>query len=192
MLYFAYGSNLNVAQMRARCPGATPVGALTVPNAVLRFRGVADVAYLKGGSCPGGLWEITPEDERALDEYEGYDPRSRYPLYDKKYLTLRIKGKVRRALYYQMLTTGIMPPSQVYLDVIAQGYRDFGLPLDRLERAVEHSWWRKRKTPFLRDRYKRKGMPKLARSVYPEEMPNEDDGPINQYLTDGDSSWPYS
>jgi hypothetical protein len=165
-LYWCYGSNLNVRQMRKRCRDATVFGPLVVPNAVLRFRGVADVAYLRGAECHGGLWEISKRDEEALDRYEGVDlARPERGLYVKRYLTLKIKGEVRRALYYQMNATGIMPPSQAYLDVIAQGFRDFGLPLERLQRAVDHSWARQRKTPLLRDRWRRKGAPRLAREV---------------------------
>jgi hypothetical protein len=144
--------------MQSRCPDATPVRALNLPNAVLRFRGWADVAYLKGGTCPGGLWEISRHDERTLDAYEGVA----HGLYEKRYLKLKVRGEVRECLYYMMLNTGIMPPSQAYLDVIAQGYRDFGLDLDRLRRALEHSYWRQRKTPFLRGRWRRKGMAKFA------------------------------
>lgn len=165
-LYFAYGSNLNIRQMRERCPDATPFAPLVLPNAVLRFRNFADVAYYRGAECHGALWEISKRDEEALDHYEGYNER--WPansLYDKKWLVLNVKGEPRRALYYIMNSTGIMPPSQMYLDVIAQGYRDWGLDLDRLQRALDHSWARKRKTPFLIGRWRRKGMPRLAREV---------------------------
>lgn len=172
-LYWCYGSNLNVRQMRKRCPDATPFGPLVLPNAVLRFRGVADVAYLRGTECQGGLWEISRRDEAYLDSYEGVNQvRPERGLYIKRYLTLKIDDEVRRALYYQMNTVGIMPPSQAYLDVIAQGFRDFGLDLERLQRAVDHSWTRQRKTPWLRNRWKRKGMPRLGREVErQEELP---------------------
>jgi hypothetical protein len=42
MLYFAYGSNLNIAGMAQRCPAAKPVSRFLLPNARLVFRGVAD------------------------------------------------------------------------------------------------------------------------------------------------------
>ena len=32
MLYFAYGSNLDLLQMQSRCPGSTPVGSAYFPN----------------------------------------------------------------------------------------------------------------------------------------------------------------
>src|SRR3990167_10714755 len=135
-LMWAFGSNLNVAQMRRRCPNAVKVCKLAVPNARLVFRGVADVEFVQGGKCPGGLWYITAADERALDEYEGVANG----LYDKCYMTLRIKDRTERCLYYLMNEDGIMPPSEHYLASIVQGYKDFGLPLASLNRAVERSW----------------------------------------------------
>ena len=173
-LYWAYGSNLNYEQMRRRCPGAEPFAPLVVPNSVLRFRNVADVAYLAGAECHGGLWEITAEDEASLDHYEGFDAKHpTWGLYSKRYLEIQVDGRRRTALYYIMNEVGIMPPSRAYLDAITQGYRDFGLDLDRLQRAVDHAWNRRRKTPYLRDRWKRKGAPRLAREVRREAIPAE-------------------
>lgn len=38
-LYFAYGSNLDLAQMAQRCPDAEIVGPVRLENYELRFRG---------------------------------------------------------------------------------------------------------------------------------------------------------
>lgn len=163
MLYFAYGSNLNKAQMRVRCPRARPREPLLLPDAVLRFRGVADVVYLKGAACEGALWEITPECERALDEYEGVNHRDENRgMYRKRYLTIRYRGAVVPVLYYQMNRFGIMPPSQGYYDVIRRGYADFGLDPKRLELALSHSHRRHAPTPQLMRSWKRRGMPEPA------------------------------
>ena len=66
--YFAYGSNLNVAQMTQRCPGAKPLGRIELSGWKSVFRGVADAIQEPGAFCYGGVWRITPEDEAALDE----------------------------------------------------------------------------------------------------------------------------
>ena len=79
MRYFAYGSNLNVAQMAQRCPGAKLLGRIKLPGWKLVFRGVADAIQEPGAFCYGGVWRITPEDEAALDTYEGV----RHGLYRK-------------------------------------------------------------------------------------------------------------
>lgn len=157
-LYWAYGSNLNVRAMHRRCPDAVPVGPLIVDNAALVFRGVADVVTCMGALAQGGLWRISAADERALDRYEGVDSG----LYSKEYLIARVDGKARRVLYYQMRVGGIMPPSEGYLDTIRQGYVDFGLDLDALNRAVMDSWERKDVTKHLAARHVRRGRPSLA------------------------------
>lgn len=162
-LYFAYGSNLNVQAMSQRCPKARKVGKLILPNARLVFRGVADCIYSRRSTCPGGLWRITPACEAALDRYEGVSGG----LYRKEYLTVRLKPEAapEEVLIYVMNRGGIMPPWEDYIDTIAQGYRDFALDdqLWQLDRALEHSYDHKNKTPHLQRRWEQRGRPKLAK-----------------------------
>lgn len=161
-LYWAYGSNLCKKSMRLRCPDARPAGSLEVHDAALVFRLFADVVVQRGSSVHGGLWWISPEDEMNLDRYEGVSQR----LYVKRYLRMKVGERVRKVLFYQMGTDrGIMPPGQSYVDVITQGYKDFGLPLEALSDAVAGSWSDKKVTEFLRGRHDRKGKPRLARQV---------------------------
>lgn len=75
--YAAYGSNLNLPQMRKRCPCATVVGTAVIEDYRLLFRGSKTGSYLtiepqEGGRVPVAVWEVTDEDERRLDQYEGY------------------------------------------------------------------------------------------------------------------------
>ncbi len=171
-LYWAYGSNLNVAAMKARCPGAQKFAPLFVPDGALVFRGVADVVLREGGEVPGGLWWITAANERTLDVYEGV----RAGFYLKRYMKLKIKNKkrggkpeVHRCLFYQMsISQGIYPPSEGYLDCIAEGYRDFGLPLSALDAALMAAWEEKKPTRRLIERHKRRGG-ELARVLEVEE-----------------------
>jgi len=166
MLYFAYGSNLNVKQMKYRCPKAVPLGNFYLRDARLLFRGVADCIYLPGAVCPGGIWSITGDCERALDRYEGFkkgDPKS--GMYYKQIIKIRnADGDVSTELMiYRMNSTGIMPPSQMYLDTIAEGYRNFRLPIKRLRQAVKRSYDDKNPSEVERARYIRNGKPRLAR-----------------------------
>ena len=74
--YIAYGSNLNVGQMKYRCPKAKIVGTAVLENNTLYFRGSKTGSYLTiepeiGASVPVAIWEITPTDELSLDRYEG-------------------------------------------------------------------------------------------------------------------------
>jgi hypothetical protein len=170
MLYFAYGSNLNVAAMKRRCPRSRKVGALILPDARLVFRHVADVEYSKGSRCPGGLWRITDKCEETLDRYEGVEGG----LYSKIYIRLLYNGKERRCLVYQMNENGIAPPGEGYLSTIAQGYRDFGLDLGELDQALWHAWDEKNRTPKVNRRIKRRKDRPLAYNVFEVVMGGSD------------------
>jgi gamma-glutamylcyclotransferase len=167
--YWAYGSNLNVAHMRVRCPKARKVRSLVLKDGALVFRGVADVQGRRGSFVPGGLWRITAECEQSLDRYEGVSSG----FYEKRYFAIKIGGKVEDVLFYKMRSRGIYPPSQSYLSTIMQGYEDFELDPAFLRAALEEAWSKKRKTPEIRHRIKRRGLPSLAK-VIPIEEPGVD------------------
>ena len=44
--YIAYGSNLNIPQMRMRCPGARIIGTSVIPDYELLFKGSKTGSYL--------------------------------------------------------------------------------------------------------------------------------------------------
>lgn len=76
-LYIAYGSNLNLNQMKYRCPTAKLLGVGVVKNYELQFKGMphcsyATIAPSNGKSVSVALWELQPRDEKLLDRYEGY------------------------------------------------------------------------------------------------------------------------
>lgn len=144
--YIAYGSNLNVHQMHWRCPGARIIGTSVLQNYRLMFKGSKTGSYLtvepeQGCKVPVAVWEVTAEDELALDRYEGYPT-----FYYKAELKLDIKGirtgriRKRRVFVYIMHEDrqfGI--PSDSYLSVCTQGYRFFGFPADSLLEAYQYS-----------------------------------------------------
>ena len=71
--YIVYGSNLNVRQMKIRCPKARLVGTATLENHILYFRGSLTGSYLTiepkiGASVPVAVWEVTPSDENTLSK----------------------------------------------------------------------------------------------------------------------------
>lgn len=162
-LYFAYGSNLNIEQMKRRAPGATPLGPLMLKGWRLVFRGVADVTPDSRATCPGGVWRITEEDERKLDLYEGV----RGGLYRKEYIPIRKFEGTEWMLIYVMNSDGVFPPSEGYLQGIVDGYAHFELDHKAkhlLDEAVQMAWDDKRPTDYERKRYLRNGYPKLART----------------------------
>jgi len=90
--YLAYGSNLNVPQMRRRCPTAAILGTAKLRGWELLFRGSKTGSYLtieerEGCEVPVAVWVVTPEDEAALDRYEGFPG-----FYYKKEFRVQYKG----------------------------------------------------------------------------------------------------
>ena len=124
MLYFAFGSNLYQKQMKKRCKDSKYIGCYTLKNYKLVFRnfyyggGVADVQKRKNSSVLGAIYRISKKDEKKLDLYEDF-PKT----YIKKYFKLH--GK-RVMFYYMPKKTKHVPPSQRYLNLIIEGYKNCG------------------------------------------------------------------
>ena len=83
--YIAYGSNLNVRQMRMRCPHATILGTANLKDWELLFKGSRTGSYLtieecENGTVPVVIWEVTAADEADLLLQAGYpSPVQRHP-----------------------------------------------------------------------------------------------------------------
>ena len=141
-IYAAYGSNLNHAQMRERCPEAKYLGSAMLQNQNLLFCGQPDHSFatiktMEGKEVPIGLWEISARDERALDRYEGFPT-----FYYKKEMELDIKGirtgKIRRRkcfVYIMHEERKIGVPSLSYVSTCLQGYISFGFDEHYLSEA---------------------------------------------------------
>ena len=144
--YIAYGSNLNIPQMRMRCPGARIIGTSVIPDYELLFKGSKTGSYLTiepkaGASVPVAAWEVSEEDELALDRYEGYPA-----FYYKTEMVLPIKGirtgKVRRRrvfVYIMHEERSIGLPSASYVRVCREGYQAFGFDENFLMGAIRRS-----------------------------------------------------
>lgn len=137
-LYMAYGSNLSVEQMRFRCPDARVIGKAYLKDWKLVFRFHADIEPCKGYRVPVLIWEISTQDEKRLDRYEGY------PLYYiKKDLNavMQDTGKSVKAMVYVMATMKRQePPASHYYHVIEGGYKAFGFDINVLEKAASEAF----------------------------------------------------
>ena len=69
--YFAYGSNMNTAQMAARCPGAEARGNARLTGWRVIPRLYADLVPRLGEQAHGVLYWLTRADFASLDCYEG-------------------------------------------------------------------------------------------------------------------------
>lgn len=96
--YFAYGSNMNTAQMKERCGvGFKGVGSAQLNNYEFGFdkRGYANIRPKQGESVWGFVWEIDAACIDILDGYEGYPN-----VYNRKNILVRIKGQDTNAFAY--------------------------------------------------------------------------------------------
>jgi hypothetical protein len=94
----------------------------------LVFRGVADIEIGEPDDLlPVGIWEIGPEDEIALDRYEGVG--------SGLYRQVMINGMMT----YRMNSGGYRDPNPLYFKTILDGYRDFGLDESELYNARDYT-----------------------------------------------------
>ena len=125
-IYAAYGSNMNLEQMKKRCPRAKVIGNGELLGYKFTFRGrgagVANVERSNLKRVPIVLWEITKKCEWALDRYEGFPT-----LYTKEAVTIAtVNGDQTAMLYVMAKQYEGMPamPNENYFEVIRQGYLD--------------------------------------------------------------------
>ena len=136
MLYFAYGSNLNIFQMQRRCKDSKFLKKIKLKDFRLTFRSryrAADIEPKKNSIVPGALFEISKSDEKKLDLYEDY------PILYKKYYFTYYGKKVMT--YTMVKKTKFTYPTERYLNVVKRGYKDCKLEKKYLLKALVPSWW---------------------------------------------------
>ena len=123
VIYFAYGSNLSTEQMLRRCPSSVPVGLgyLSGWRWIINERGYANIVRADDdddddddsqSEVYGLLYLLPPDDEAALDGYEGV------PQAYKKYKIdlLRVRDERGRDLPDEQRVTAL-----VYVDDVRKG-----------------------------------------------------------------------
>ena len=128
--YLAYGSNLNVRQMKYRCPTAKIVGTAIIKDYELLYKGSKTGSYLtiekkKGSVVPVAIWEVTAADEHSLDIYEGC-PNFYYKMIDAFVYIM-----------HEERSLGI--PIPAYVSTCKFGYTIFGFDFKYLDEAYEKS-----------------------------------------------------
>ena len=132
MLYFAYGSNLNLFQMKRRCKDSVFLKKYELKGYRLNFRSkyrAADIEKSKNSLVPGALFEISKSDEKKLDVYEDYPI-----LYKKLYFTYYSKKVMT---YIMVNKTEFRYPTERYLNVVKRGYKDCKLDMKYLKIALQ-------------------------------------------------------
>tara|TARA_B100000795_G_scaffold257228_1_gene230298 strand:- start:706 stop:1107 length:402 start_codon:yes stop_codon:yes gene_type:complete len=132
MLYFAYGSNLHHFQMKRRCKDSVFLKKIRLKNFRLTFRSkyrAADIEPRKNSNVPGGLFQISKNDEKKLDVYEDY------PILYKKYYFTYYGNKVMT--YTMTKKTSFRFPRERYLNIVKRGYKDCDLDKSYLKKALK-------------------------------------------------------
>ena len=136
-LFAAFGAGLNRTEMAKHCPTAKLIDSAVLKNYRLSFRGskagaLATIEKARGGSVPTLLWEISPQDEAAIDRWIGVPE-----LYRKATIKVRRDGILVDVLIY-ILNSGKPQnkPSAFYYSTLLEGYRAAGFDANILKAAV--------------------------------------------------------
>ncbi|RWQ30026.1 gamma-glutamylcyclotransferase family protein [Mesorhizobium sp.] len=141
MLYFAYGSNLDPGQMKARCNKADVVGIAVLRDHELCFPrlsktrkcGVSSVIPSAGKHTWGVVYKLWPKDADALDRHEGFKIGRDASLnsYNRVEISVLINDVATTVNTYIATPQDNPPlPSVAYLRHIRQGARHHKLPDD--------------------------------------------------------------
>jgi gamma-glutamylcyclotransferase len=145
---FAYGSNMNSEQVRARCTNAKLVAVAKLPDHQLAFYGNTPewdgaeetVLPAPGNEVWGVIYELTPSDKEKLDDWQDalFDGSGAY--FHSPAKVTDQQGKEYSVLLYKKAKLGNPEkPSEEYLNFIVQGAVERGLPaayVDQL-RSIE-------------------------------------------------------
>lgn len=142
-LYFAYGSNMLPARLRARCPSARIAGTGAAVGFDLAFSkaskdgsGKATLTAAADAVTPGVLFEIASAELQALDRAEGVG--SGYERLDDFTVTNGATGaSVSVATYRATATDHALLPYDWYLALVIAGARCHGLGAGHIERLLQ-------------------------------------------------------
>ena len=137
-LFAAYGVGVNRAEMAKHCPTAKLICTTELRSYRLAFRGgnacaVATIDKAKGSNVPTLLWEISPQDEAALDRWIGMPE-----LYRKATIKVRCDGALVDSIFYILISGKPRnKPIAFYYSTLLEGYRAAGFDTEILKAAVQ-------------------------------------------------------
>ena len=143
-LYFAYGSNLLLSQIRERTGNKNlkPIFIAYIENAKLIFPrpsknqkdGVASFEHSNNSKVWGAVFELNDEEIKRLNEYEGYEPGGKDNAYEQKEIeVVKLDGSKVKVVTYIANKLGNFKPSKQYMEKIIKGAKECGLPEEYIE-----------------------------------------------------------
>jgi gamma-glutamylcyclotransferase (GGCT)/AIG2-like uncharacterized protein YtfP len=144
ILVFAYGSNLDEAQMLQRCPSAEVRASAMLPHHRLAFAGysirwdgaVATLEPAHGSQVHGLVYRISEEDLLRLDTFEGCP----WSYFRKRTVVTSARGtKLAAATYVQPPYLEQELPSNQYFNKIWRAYERLGFDVRPLFAAVRNA-----------------------------------------------------
>lgn len=139
MQFFIYADNLNPTQLKRRAPEHKLVCKAYLPDHTIHFSrwssqwrcGLASVAPSAGEQVWGVVLEITEEDLKLLDEYEGEVPPGAYRHVSVTVITE--SGEKVLVATHAANPIGKFKPKEHYLEWVMKGVRHWKLPEACLE-----------------------------------------------------------
>jgi gamma-glutamylcyclotransferase (GGCT)/AIG2-like uncharacterized protein YtfP len=136
-MYFAYGSNLDLIQMKRRCPSSKLISKGSLSGYRLTFNrfssgwggGVADVIQAQDSKVWGLVFEISDTDLERLDRYEGYH-KDETSLYERwKTVIDTPNGQVSDVWVYTVVEKQkFVKPTLEYLQIIKEAAKKWNFP----------------------------------------------------------------
>ena len=121
--------------MKRRCKDSVFIKKFNLKDFRLTFRSIyraADIEKKKNSIVPGGIFEISKSDEKKLDLYEDF------PILYKK---IYIKYYSKLMMTYTMVKKSeFRYPTERYINVVKQGYKDCGLDHKYLLTALKEKF----------------------------------------------------
>jgi gamma-glutamylcyclotransferase (GGCT)/AIG2-like uncharacterized protein YtfP len=141
LIYFAYGLNLDRAEMEHRCPGAFFAGRARLPDHAFQItiEGVATVVRQPGAQVHGAIWHLTDRHLATLDEFEGVE----VGFYVRETKEVRQNHRAVKAQVYTATDPRLGRSRPHYLETIIAAATDLGLPevyMEELRQWLVAGW----------------------------------------------------
>jgi gamma-glutamylcyclotransferase (GGCT)/AIG2-like uncharacterized protein YtfP len=139
LLYFAYGHNTDTETFHARCIGATALGVGVLDDFRMYFEEYANIRMEEGAATKGVVWKIKANQINNLDGYEAL-----HKDYNRIPVEVNLKGKNVECIAYIMdpkfeISKIHTKPTREYVDNVAKGYVEHGIPLQQLKDGLKRS-----------------------------------------------------